>query len=180
MKDKIRSFIAINIPEELKAKISLLKKDLNIDGIKYVKEENLHITLKFLGDVANTKIAEIEKVLREIKFKNFTVCLHSVGVFPNENYIRIVWVGCESKALVELADKINNLLSGMFKKESFSAHLTIARVKRNVDFSEFLNKHKNENFGEFEVSSFELKMSELDREGPNYSTLAEFPATDSL
>ncbi len=172
----MRSFIAIDVPQELKRNISLLKKDLNFEGIKPVEDENLHITLKFLGDVDSKKLSDVEKALRRVKFKKFKISVRSVGVFPNENYIRVVWVGCESKELIELRSYIEDTLADMFKKEQFNAHLTIARVKRKVDLSAFLNAHRNEDFGEFEVDRFELKMSELSREGPKYSTLASFEA----
>lgn len=176
--ETLRTFIAIDLPDELKKKVSALKSELNLEGIKPVEDEKLHITLKFLGDVKSDKLADIEQLLRGISFSKFNISFHSVGVFPNEDYIRVVWVGCESKELSELAERINAALGAIFKLEPFSAHLTIARVKRKIDLSAFLNKHKNDDFGDFEVNNFELKMSQLSRTGSKYSTLAAFSAAD--
>lgn len=178
MDKSIRSFIAIDITPELRKKTSILKKELEIEGIKTIEEDKVHITLKFLGDVKSSMLGEIEKTLRSILFKRFKVKLRGIGVFPNEHYIRVVWIGCEGNELVDLAKKIDKSLGGMLKPEPFSAHLTIARVKRKIDLSEFLNKYKNVDFGEFEVDRFELKMSEIGKKGSGYSTLAVFNALE--
>lgn len=172
-------FIAIDLPNEPKEKLFLLNKELTFEGIKPVELGNLHITLKFLGEIDAGSIGGIEQSLREVKFNRFKIKLNGVGVFPNERYIQVVWVGCESAELKTLADSIKNALGTMFSKEEFSAHLTIARVKRKVDLSAFLAAHKNEQFGEFEVGAFVLKSSQLSREGPKYSDLAVFNASDA-
>ena len=172
----VRCFIAIEIPDELKEKIANLAKELDVKGIKLVEKENLHITLKFLGDVKEDRINNIKHILRTVDFSNFNIRLHGVGVFPNEDYIKVVWVGCDSKELYILTKKINDALAGEFKKEEFTAHLTFAHVRQKVDreFHSFLEKHKNNSFGEFVCSSFVLKQSQLSSEGPKYSTLVSF------
>jgi len=174
----MRCFIAIDVPEELKSAISSLKKEIHLDGIKPVEDKNLHITLKFLGNVSDEKLGEVEKALRNVEFKKFKVKLKGVGVFPNESYIRIVWIGCENSELKEFSDEINESLSELSKKEPFSAHLTIARVRRKTDLKKFLDEHKEDEFGEFEVTGFELKSSKLSKEGPEYSTVAVFQAKE--
>lgn len=176
MPDMIRCFIAIEIPEELKEKIVVLSRELNIPGIKLVELENMHITLKFLGDVTGDKIDGIKEMLQTVDFSNFSIILKGVGIFPNENYIRVVWIGCESKELYILTKKINEALVSEFKKEEFTAHVTFARVKQKVELHGFLEKHKNDSFEEFTCSNFVLKQSELGREGPKYNTLASFEA----
>ncbi len=174
-----RCFIAIEIPEELKARISYLAQELNfvnIKGIKLVEKENLHITLKFLGNISPEKIDFIQQKLSEIKFTPFNIQLLGVGVFPNDTYVRVVWVGCKSKELYILAKKIEDALASEFKKDEFTAHTTFARVKQKTDLHSRLEKHKNDNFGDFICSKFELKQSQLGREGPVYSSLAIFNA----
>jgi 2'-5' RNA ligase len=172
----MRVFVAVPIPKELKERIAELGKEIEQDGIKLVKPQNMHLTMKFIGDVPDSKIADIEARLRDVKFKKFECTLKSVGVFPNEDYIRVVWAGIESSALEELAKNVIHALAGYGKKERFSAHATIARVKRKVNLKDFLDKYKNEEFCKFEVSSFELIQSVLEREGPKYTTLATFKA----
>ena len=73
-----------------------------------------------------------------------------------------------------MAKKINEALASEFKREEFTAHATIARVKQKVELHDFLEKHKNDSFGEFVCTNFVLKQSELSIEGPKYTTLASF------
>lgn len=174
--ETLRCFIAVSVPEELKQKIHEIQNKLNPEGIKLIAHENLHITLKFLGDVQSKDLSKVERVLREISFTAFNIHLHRFGVFPDEKYIRVIWVGCDSKELNILGEKINNALTGMFNKEDFTAHLTIARVKKKIDFHDFLEQHKNDDFGVFVCTGFELKQSMLGKEGPTYSTIAKFDA----
>ena len=175
---EMRLFLAIALPQQLKEKLMAVKEGLNADGIKPVEDKNLHVTLKFLGEVKFEKLAGLEKLLREIKFPKFMIKLHGVGVFPNSSYVRVVWVGCESEELKKLGRSINEVLGSMFPKEEFTPHLTIARVRRKVDLREFLEKHKDEDFGGFECASFVLKSSILSKEGPDYETVAEFEANE--
>jgi 2'-5' RNA ligase len=173
----MRLFVAVPLPDELKAKIADLGKEIEQDGIKLVKPENMHITLKFIGDVEEHKIGDIEQSLREASFSGFTCDAKGVGVFPNENYIRVVWTGAESDGKLEaLAEKVGKALAGYGKKDRFSSHITIARVKRRVDLKAFLEKHRQDELGPFDVSRFELMSSELKPGGPEYSVVATFEA----
>lgn len=174
--DALRCFVAIEIPEEAKEQLTALIIGLDMKGIKPVEPKNLHITLKFLGDVSASRLAAVEQRLRGIDFSSFPISLHGVGVFPDERYIRVVWVGCESAVLPALARNIEDALAEEFKKSEFTAHLTIARVKQKVNLRDFLERHKNDSFGEFTCNAFELMQSQLTSEGPVYSTLASFVA----
>lgn len=188
MKKTFRGFIAIEIPKDITDRIKPVKKELGEIGaeIKPVEDENLHITLKFLGDARYDDLAKIETALHKVaeKTKRFKVRLNRVGVFPNESYIRVVWIGCDAPgseiggtALKALADNINLEMGELgFPKEENTPHLTIARIRRKMDLDKFLTKYKNAEFGEFEVSRFFLKQSILGRnaeKGPRYETLVE-------
>ena len=175
--DTLRLFVAVEIPESFRAPIAALQQELPDEGIKNVTLENLHFTLQFLGDVDSQKVASIEQALRTIRFRSFRLTLKGVGVFPNENYIRVIWIGGESEPLAALARQVQDALHS-FPKENFSAHLTIARVKRKVEIKHFLEKHREEAFGQFDVSAFHLKQSQLSRGGPTYTKVATFAATE--
>jgi 2'-5' RNA ligase len=174
----MRVFVAVPIPEELKEKITELGKEIEQDGIKLVAPQNMHMTMKFIGEVPDSKIGEIETVLRDVKFKRFDCIVKSVGVFPNEDYIRVVWAGIESSGLDELAKNVMDVLANYGKKEQFSGHATIARVKKKVDLKGFLEKHKDDQFGKFSVSEFKLIQSVLEKEGPVYTTVSVFKAEE--
>ncbi|MFZ5501132.1 MAG: RNA 2',3'-cyclic phosphodiesterase, partial [Candidatus Micrarchaeota archaeon] len=145
------------------------------DGLVPVKPENMHLTLKFIGEADESGAGKIEEKLRAISFAPFRCSLRGVGVFPDEHHIRVVWAGCESGgALEKLAKDVMDALSGYGDDKPFSAHLTIARVKRKLDLKGFLQKHRDEPFGEFEAKEFHLIKSELKPGGPEYSALARF------
>ncbi len=172
----MRLFVAVPIPEEIKKKVATLGKEIEQEGIKLVKPENMHLTMKFIGEVSDTRIGNIEEKLKGVAFRKFNCSVRGVGVFPDEKYIRVVWTGIESNEIENLAEQVINALAGYGKKEPFSGHVTIARVKRKVDLKTFLETHKNDELGQFDVSCFELIQSELTREGPKYSVIATFEA----
>ncbi|MCK4429006.1 MAG: RNA 2',3'-cyclic phosphodiesterase, partial [Candidatus Aenigmarchaeota archaeon] len=83
----MRCFIAINIPEEIKSKIAEATKNLTDSGLKKVEMKNLHLTLKFIGDVEEKKADEIKQILNKINFNKFDISLKNFGFFPNETFI---------------------------------------------------------------------------------------------
>ncbi len=176
MAETKRLFVAVELPSELRHRLHLLTRELPQDAIKAVEEENIHITLKFIGDVQVEKIKEITERLGKISFSPFRCAVRGVGVFPNQNYIRIVWVGLQNNEMLLLAEEIEQALSGIGKKEDreFVGHITIARVRRKIDVKDFLSKHANESFGDFYVSDFVLMESQLGREGPTYTVIKKF------
>lgn len=174
--------MAINLPDELKKSISPIGQELPKFGkVKLVGEQNIHLTLKFLGEVEGEKVKEIVDVLNGTTFEKFKISLRGIGVFPNPKFIRIVWVGVEegSERVIELQKNIDEALKklGFPKDKQFHPHATIARAKFIKDkkgLLDFLRKNKDKEFGSFEASSFELMESKLSREGPEYSIFEKF------
>lgn len=173
----MRLFVAVPVPLEVRQKAASLGKEIAQDGIVPVKPENMHITLKFLDEVDGSKAGDVEAKLRAVEFGAFDCEARGVGVFPDESYIRVVWAGIESGGMLKaLANKVIGALSGYGGDTRFSAHLTVARVKRKADLGGFLARHREDAFGRFSVSSFELIQSELGPGGPKYTVLAVFEA----
>ena len=174
----MRLFVAVPVPEALREGIALAGGEIAEDGISLVRPENMHLTLKFIGEVQPQALEEIKKRLEGVKFRKFSCRLRGTGAFPSGDYIRVVWAGGESGGALEaLAQEVIAALRGFGKDERFTAHLTIARVKKKLDLKRFFEKHKEEDFGSFEVSSFELIESVLGGpKGPEYRTLAVFEA----
>ncbi|MEM3422362.1 MAG: RNA 2',3'-cyclic phosphodiesterase [Candidatus Bilamarchaeaceae archaeon] len=171
-----RLFVAVEIPQLTRKKISQFSSQLKDKDIRLVDEKNLHITLRFIGEVPEQNVEEIKEKLNKIKENKFECKIEGVGVFPTENYIRVIWVGIISDGLKKVAKKIDEVLAGIGKKEDreFSAHLTIGRVNKKTDLKKFLEENKNINFGSFEVDKFVLFESKLTPNGPIYTKLAEF------
>ncbi len=172
---ELRLFVSVEVPAEIREKVAKLASELPEDSIRPVKPDRMHLTLKFIGETPEEKLDEIRKALSSVDFEPFICRIKGVGVFPNENYIKVVWAGVESPELDALAKKVIGSLKGFGRDDRFSAHLTIARVRKKIDIGQFLEKYKDEDFGEFEVKSFSLMQSGLSREGPAYSVVAKFP-----
>ncbi len=174
----MRLFVAVELPGLVKEMMGGLVGELPNEGLKKVDASLMHLTLKFLGEVEDAKVGEVENALSSVEFARFNVQVKGVGVFPNEKYVKVIWAGTESGGLLGLAEAVEDALSPMFGKEKrgFSGHLTLARVRKKIDLRGFLEKHKGEEFGEFAVGRFVLVKSVLKRSGPEYSVVGEFPA----
>lgn len=175
----MRVFICIDLPREIIKEVERIQNELrkkNLFHGKFTEGENLHLTLKFLGEISDEKIDEVKKKLSEIKFEKFMAYLDELGVFSSD-YIRIVWAHILGKKVEDLQKVIDEKLLGLFEKEDrFMSHLTIARVKNVKDkklLLQALKEIKVKNIG-FEVKEFYLMKSELKPEGPEYSVLDEF------
>jgi len=172
----MRLFIAIGF-NELKDYFVGLQAQLTKNA-KLSLTKSFHITLKFLGDVQPDKVDKIIDIMKNIKFQRFAVFLDSIGIFPTENYMRVVWVGINPEEKVfELQKNVDESLKPMFKKEKdFKAHITIARVKYIEDrksFVEQLKKIKVES-RKIGIKKFKLIKSSLTSQGPVYEDLGVF------
>jgi len=172
----MRVFIAIDLPQEVKKELLNIQRQLPKAKLRVVKD--FHLTLKFIGEITPERVEKAKELLEKVEFKASKVSLSNIGVFPSENYIRVVWVGLEpEKELFELQQKIEAVLQKEFRNDKgFKAHLTLARVKFVDDKKGFVEELKNIKVErkEFLVDSFKLKKSTLTNEGPIYDDLAIF------
>lgn len=167
----MRTFISIDMPEEVKKEIKKIQDKLPEFIGKKTELENLHLTLKFLGEIDEEKVGKVKEKLREIQSKKFVSEIDSIGVF-SEKFIRIIWLhitNCD-----DIQKEIDEKLSLVFEKEKrFMSHLTIARVKKINNRNEFL-KNLNEiriPKIKFRVENFKLKKSILTEHGPIYKDI---------
>ena len=175
----MRLFIAIDIPSELKGKIKLIRDEINTKNVdvKFVEPENLHLTLKFLGEVNEDHAKDIESAISDILKGTgpFKVNLEGIGFFGSPSYIRVIWVGLKEGhgEVTRLMEMLNERL-GNIRNEALkpSPHLTIGRVRsgKNKDllYKELI-KMKDWKIGGIEVKEIKLKQSQLARGGPTYS-----------
>ncbi len=175
----MRCFVAADIDDRLKAEILPLQKELaRIADVKLVEPENLHFTLKFLGEIDNRTLTEAKNMLGKAasQFMPFNTSVKGMGAFPNINYIRVVWIGCPE--LYNLQKTIDDSLVPLFKKEKeINPHLTLARIRseRNKEaLADFINKNKNVEIGSFHVEEIMLKSSKLMPKGPVYEDVEVF------
>lgn len=184
--EKLRLFWAVNLPPEIKEKLFLAGNRLREAGAdaKWVEENNLHLTVKFLGDADQGMVERITQAaalgLRE--FGQFSLELKGAGFFPNARSPRVIWAGLGGNvaALAELAmivEKAMEELGFPGEGRKFSPHLTLARIRspRNVDRLAGLVQDglpEIRGLGGFEVKSVDLMSSTLGRSGPTYRLAA--------
>ncbi len=180
----IRTFVAVLIAEDLKQKIAEVQGEVKklAPDVKWVAPENLHVTLKFLGDVREDEIASLSAVVEDAVrgYPTFELSVSGLGAFPSPARARVVWVGIQNGAekLIELASVVDDALAGAgFEKESkaFKSHITIGRVKteRNLDkLAKAVEEVDASSLGTQQVKSVVIMQSELMREGPIYSPLS--------
>jgi len=173
----MRAFIAIETSAELREKMAELQKQLDIDGVNLVEKENLHLTLHFLGEIDENTKDRVVQAMSKINSKKFEMSCGGVGAFPSNNYIRVIWVGAEAPEIREIYEQLGGELAKIgLKKEEFSPHITLARVKFLKDKSkltEFLGESSEIEIGDCVVDRVILKKSTLTPKGPVYENVYE-------
>lgn len=176
----MRLFIAIEIPREVKDYLFTIKNNFNknLAKVNWIAKKNLHLTLKFLGNIDEKLIPKIIEKLNEIKFDSFELELDNLDSFPNPNYMKVLWVGVKNfNKVIELQSEVEEKLREYFEKDKeFSAHITLGRIKFVKDKPEFnsILKKTKINKIKFKVDSFSLIKSELSKNGPTYINLEKF------
>jgi RNA 2',3'-cyclic 3'-phosphodiesterase len=184
---QIRSFVSIDLDDErvLSQVESIMSSLLSLGGdLKPVEPQNIHLTLKFLGNVTPVKLGEVKSALAQVTFPPFSLEITGAGAFPNLKRMNVIWVGIgegwsQVELIFEQTEKLLHQLGFSRETRPFSPHITVARVKsgRNRDeITAFLSHLADESFGTFPVESVRLKQSVLSPSGPKYSTLFEVPA----
>ncbi len=178
----IRAFIAFEIDENIKNEIMKIEEEIkeNRIDIKLVEKENLHITLKFLGNIEKRLLEKIFSILDNIKEKKFEISVEDIGAFPNEKNIRVLWAGIKEgkENIIRIQKELDNkLLSLGFKKEEdFIPHITFGRIKsfRNKEkLIKIFEEYKGYFFGKCIIDRLILKKSILTPHGPIYYNLKE-------
>lgn len=184
MPEPIRSFIAFDINnEEILKRLSEAQEKLAKTGadLTLVKPENIHVTMRFLGDIHPDMVDKIYNGMEQVSFAPFDVEIRGVGVFPTLRYARVVWTGIQRGAeeLRNIFNQVEPHLRGLgFKPDSkgFSPHITIARVRtgRNkAELARCVDELANFEFGILRADCLKLKKSVLTPKGPVYSILKE-------
>jgi len=184
MSEMIRSFIAFDIDSEsvIKRLMEVQKTLVNTGAdLKIVEPQNIHVTMRFLGDISPTMIDSIYEEMEKISFTPFEIELKGLGAFPTLKYARVVWAGIKGGA-EKLADISNQLELRLLRlgfrpdPKGFSPHLTIARVKSGRNKAELIRiiqELQDYQFGMIKAGCLKLKKSVLTPKGPVYSTLKE-------
>ena len=187
MNPVIRAFIAIEMSADLQKQLDEIQKQLRdqIKGnpIRWVRSQNIHLTLKFLGDVSIENLELLKKILADeaINHEPFEISVGNLGAFPNNNHPRVIWVGVKAPNDLNLIQ--HNLEIQMEKlgytreERPFSPHLTLGRIARNIHdlerhmISEALITNRIGFLGAVRADSIHLYKSDLQPSGAVYSRL---------
>ena len=186
----IRSFVAVDLPMEVKGRLSRLVESLRRGGhpVKWVNPQGLHVTLKFLGNVEASRIPAVSQAVEQVAHdaRSFELTAVGLGTFPSLSRPRVVWVGLEGAIdeLQRLQSALEAALSRLgFAPENrpFSPHLTLGRVQESTPpdqrraFGSALAATKIGQLGSFTVRELVLMESKLSPQGARYSALCRAP-----
>ena len=182
----VRLFLAIDIPSQIRNQIVRIQNALRETGLnlKLVEAQNIHFTLKFLGETDPSRIPMINTALDTIQFRRYDIHIQGVGCFPNARRPRVIWLGIHGQGIAEtksLASSVNRVLKEIGIPPDFrpfKPHTTIARLRRPMKLpnevyqklNKFLSQYENHDCGTLMVQDFHLKESVLTPQGPIYTT----------
>lgn len=183
----IRAFISIDIDDPSVLRNILSFRDALIAtgaDIKPVEEENLHITIRFLGNIPLSMVDDIHSIMSSVRFKPFKIHVKGVGCFPSITRPRVIWVGVsegydELKRIHDEIEKGLRALGFRPERDEFVAHITVARVRsgrKREALIKVIEEYRDLDAGEMIVKSIRLKQSILTPRGPIYKTLREVRA----
>lgn len=177
-----RAFISVDVGP-VPGLVELAKELESMDAaLNPVDPQNLHVTLKFLGDVPEGRTDDILETMRLAaqEVEPFTCRLQGVGAFPDEEFIKVVWAGFEgAEPMTRVAEELEEGLAHIRKEDhDFTPHVTLARMTGGhgkARVQAFLDDHRHDELGTVEVPEIRLKQSDLRPEGPVYSTVEQVP-----
>jgi RNA 2',3'-cyclic 3'-phosphodiesterase len=177
----IRLFIAIDIPDSLRVMLHSMGRGL--PGARPVSEDQIHLTLRFIGEVEGSMARDIKEALTEVRATPFFLTIQGVGHFPPRGAPRVLWAGLlQSEELVVLRNRIERKLVACglpAEQRKFAPHITIARLKDSPlrQVGEFLAGNSLFQSEEFPVESFLLYSSRLIKSGAVHTVERQYPLT---
>lgn len=175
----IRLFVGLALPEEVRARLAALCAGLQ--GVRWVAPENMHVTLRFIGDIDEGTAEDVHEALAQVRAPGFDLHLAGAGTFGSRSRPHALWVGVDkTPALVHLRDKVESAVvrAGLDpENRKFSPHVTLARMKGAPAprLPEFVAQHDALRVGPIAVRRFVLFSSHLGRNGASYAVEADYP-----
>ena len=177
----MRLFVSVDFPVEITEYLGSIQKKAKAEKLfegRFVAPELLHVTLHFFGEISEDEVKHIQKKLEDIVFKQFTLCLGSLGIFEKHGQPFVLWVAIHGDFLHDLVEQIKMNLSTLVALEDrkFVSHITLARIKKvntMEKLQRFIENFKIEPYC-FPVQEFTLKESVLSTEGREHKILARY------
>lgn len=191
--DAIRAFIAIELPREIRQQLDAIERQIQAQAgeashkaVRWVPASNMHLTLKFLGEVSTSNVESLARMLQKEASQHsaFDLSIGGIGAFPNIHRPRVIWVGSEAPAelytLQKAIDAETRQLGYPAEERPFSPHLTLGRVSQNAHPDEVtqvarvLGEIKIGTLGKVRVDRVHLFRSDLQPSGAVYTSLYNF------
>jgi 2'-5' RNA ligase len=188
----IRAFVAIELDDAIKAALSAAQRELKRSTVshigKWVSPQSIHLTLKFLGDIAENQVQPIGEALQRAcaGLEPFAISLTEMGCFPNAQRPRVIWIGVGGnlQALTQLQQAVESEINPLGfepEKRGFTPHLTLARIRNKArsserqELGELLTKVRVDTSAAMTAHELSLMRSELRPSGAVYTRLAAVP-----
>ncbi|MBI3859432.1 MAG: RNA 2',3'-cyclic phosphodiesterase [Thaumarchaeota archaeon] len=182
----MRAFVALEIPDrKVMESIVRFQDEVRATGadVKLVERQNLHFTIRFLGEVTPEQASEADRRLKELGMKGEEVEVKGTGAFPGSGRPSVLWVGVadpDEEKVLRIAARVNELLDGLGESDDrpFRAHLTLGRVRSqrgSGSLTELLAQNAGRSFGRVRLSELKLKSSQLTPSGPVYTDVGAYP-----
>ncbi len=187
--DEIRAFVAIPLPKDVTEYLAEIINDLKFtfpdNSVKWVQPDNIHLTLKFLGNISKSTLHNLfEKLNTDNRLLPFDLTINKIGAFPSLFKPQVIWVGTTShdtlSELAQFVEKSTAMVKNENESKSFSPHLTIARLRPGVKKDHFdlikqeLHKRREINSISFSINCFCMYQSVLTSKGPVYIELQKY------
>lgn len=175
----MRLFVALNLPEATRRGLAQISR--GIPGARWVEEQNLHLTLRFLGEIDRPQAHDIDDVLSRVEGDAFFLTLAGVGQFGDDRNLRALWVGVDSNpVLLQLQSRIEQAVqrAGLPpERRKYKPHVTLARFRNHPGdkLGSFVVDHALLRMPAFSVEEFVLYSSHLSSSGPIYTPEAVYP-----
>lgn len=187
----MRIFVAVDLPPHMLEKIEEITTFFNNKtppkALKWVEKDNLHLTIKFIGEINNDQVEPIKHILSKslADHNAFDIEISGLGMYPHKNSPRVIWLGITNKKplinIFKILDKSLTAQDIKPEQRGFTPHLTIARVRRNTDkatvkeIGEILSQFKVDDLGNITIDQVKLYQSVLTPSGPIYTNLFSVP-----
>lgn len=181
----LRTFVGLALEEDVRKRLArLVEAHGDLRGVRWVKGENLHVTIKFLGNTREQELARVGELIRQAaaRVEPFIVDVRGLGAFGSKTKPRVIWVGVGrgSDELTQLSSGLDEALGGegfRAEKRRYTPHVTLARVTSGDarQIWEMLDKGREERYGVFDARAITYYSSDLQRGGPVHTVLSTAP-----
>jgi RNA 2',3'-cyclic 3'-phosphodiesterase len=180
----VRAFLALEVSPEVRENLTKVEEELKLTraDIKLVERQNLHFTVKFLGEIPESMVEEVDRRIGALALRRMEVGVQGLGAFPDLRRPRVVWAGVAPQDIASVSSagqQVIDALKGIGESDDrgFHPHITVARVRspRNLEsLASVIRECSAREFGRSTISALKLKSSDLTPTGPIYRDVREY------